>query len=243
MTLDVQAEVSNPGDVATPATRRRSTRARCRRSSAVQSGDTMVMGGLIRDTKQQGSRASRWLSQDPGARRPRSASRKSRTSAPSSCCSSPRGWWRPQRDMRGRHRRPAQADGAAGRAVPGAGQPGTSRRGADDAEPAAGEPHIEPAAACRRSPTVGSATQRRAAGVPEASRCPPAPAPVANLAAGRRRPTAVPQRSVNGRPGGPFCLMRHPRRRILRSRKPPAERFCSFSCGLQRDWHAARRIS
>ena len=62
----------HPGHAdATPATRRRSTRARCRRSSPCRRGQTMVMGGLIRDTKAQHvRRACRCSSRIPDPRRP-----------------------------------------------------------------------------------------------------------------------------------------------------------------------------
>ena len=52
VTLDVQAEVSDPGPLSTDctATRRRSTRGRVQTIVSVQSGQTMVMGGLIGET-------------------------------------------------------------------------------------------------------------------------------------------------------------------------------------------------
>ena len=66
VTLDVQAEVSDPGHSrAAPATRRRSTRARSRRIVNVQTGQTMVMGGLIGETKGNTSNGLPLLSRIP----------------------------------------------------------------------------------------------------------------------------------------------------------------------------------
>jgi hypothetical protein len=63
--MDIQAEVSNPGDVTTageaPPINTRSLQS----IVAVQSGDTLVMGGLIRDTKGQGSEGIPLLSKIP----------------------------------------------------------------------------------------------------------------------------------------------------------------------------------
>ena len=65
VTMDIQAEVSNPGDVTTageaPPINTRSLQSMV----AVQSGETLVMGGLIRDTKTQGSEGIPWLSKLP----------------------------------------------------------------------------------------------------------------------------------------------------------------------------------
>ena len=65
VTMDIQAEVSNPGDVANagdaPPINTRSLQS----IVAVQSGDTLIMGGLIRDTKQQGSEGIPWLTKIP----------------------------------------------------------------------------------------------------------------------------------------------------------------------------------
>ena len=65
VTMDIQAEVSNPGDVTTageaPPINTRSLQS----IVAVQSGDTLVMGGLIRDTKGQGSEGIPLLSKIP----------------------------------------------------------------------------------------------------------------------------------------------------------------------------------
>ncbi len=65
VTMEIQAEVSNPGDVTTageaPPINTRSLQSMV----AVQSGDTLVMGGLIRDTKAQGSEGIPWLSKLP----------------------------------------------------------------------------------------------------------------------------------------------------------------------------------
>jgi len=65
VTMDIQAEVSNPGDVANageaPPINTRSLQSMV----AVQSGDTLIMGGLIRDTKQQASEGIPWLTKIP----------------------------------------------------------------------------------------------------------------------------------------------------------------------------------
>lgn len=65
VTMDIQAEVSNPGDVTTageaPPINTRSLQSMV----AVQSGDTLVMGGLIRDTKGQGSEGIPLLAKIP----------------------------------------------------------------------------------------------------------------------------------------------------------------------------------
>lgn len=65
VTMDIQAEVSNPGDVANagdaPPINTRSLQSMV----AVQSGDTLIMGGLIRDLKQMGSEGIPWLTKLP----------------------------------------------------------------------------------------------------------------------------------------------------------------------------------
>lgn len=65
VTMDIQAEVSNPGDVTNagdaPPINTRSLQS----VVAVQTGDTLIMGGLIRDTKQVGSEGIPWLAKLP----------------------------------------------------------------------------------------------------------------------------------------------------------------------------------
>ena len=65
VTMDIQAEVSNPGDAAAageaPPINTRSLQSMV----AVKSGDTLIMGGLIRDLKQQGSEGIPWLAKLP----------------------------------------------------------------------------------------------------------------------------------------------------------------------------------
>ena len=65
VTLEIQAEVSNPGEVTNagdaPPINTRSLQS----IVAVQSGQTLIMGGLIRDTKQQGSEGIPLLSKIP----------------------------------------------------------------------------------------------------------------------------------------------------------------------------------
>ena len=65
VTMDIQAEVSNPGEVANagdaPPINTRSLQS----IVAVQSGDTLIMGGLIRDTKQQSSEGIPFLTKIP----------------------------------------------------------------------------------------------------------------------------------------------------------------------------------
>ena len=64
--LEVNAEVSDPGARRRrPARRRRSTRARCRPTSASSPGQTMVMGGLIQETKGNTSNGLPLLSRIP----------------------------------------------------------------------------------------------------------------------------------------------------------------------------------
>ena len=64
VTLDIQAEVSNPGDAPAGAAPPINTRS-LQSIVAVQSGQTLVMGGLIRDTKANGSEGIPLLSKIP----------------------------------------------------------------------------------------------------------------------------------------------------------------------------------
>ena len=64
VTLDIQAEVSNPGDAPAGTAPPINTRS-LQSMVAVQSGDTLIMGGLIRDTKQQASEGIPWLTKIP----------------------------------------------------------------------------------------------------------------------------------------------------------------------------------
>ena len=64
VTMEIQAEVSNPGDAAAGEAPPINTRS-LQSMVAVQSGDTLIMGGLIRDTKTQGSEGIPWLSKIP----------------------------------------------------------------------------------------------------------------------------------------------------------------------------------
>ncbi len=65
VTLDIQAEVSNPGD-ANPGDAPPINTRSLQSIVAVQSGETLIMGGLIRDTKTQGSEGIPLLSKIPG---------------------------------------------------------------------------------------------------------------------------------------------------------------------------------
>ena len=117
VTMDIQAEVSNPGDVTTageaPPINTRSLQS----IVAVQSGDTLVMGGLIRDTKGQGSGGHPAAVQDPGDRRPvRRAGHQGAALRARAVRDAAR---RRDPERHAHHRRgPAQAHGAPRRAVP-----------------------------------------------------------------------------------------------------------------------------
>ena len=65
VTLDVRPRSATRATPPSPATRRRSTRARSRRCSRSRRGQTMVMGGLITETKQNTSNGLPLISRIP----------------------------------------------------------------------------------------------------------------------------------------------------------------------------------